>query len=664
MLVFDTFTGVGGFTQAYHRLGWETIGFSEIEPNPIAILKYHYPNIKNYGDITKIDAHTLPDFEILIGGFPCFVKGTLIKTDNGYKEIQNIIEGDKVLTHNRRYRKVLNLQINNNTAELYKVVSDIGTIEGTAEHPIWTVYEQEGGILSEPQFVNIKDLNLNHYVLKVTENLTYAWSKINEIIKYDKKCTTYNLEVEEDNTYTANDIIVHNCQAFSLAGQRKGFEDHRGVLWEELARILYVKKPKYFLFENVVGLINHNEGKSIEAILKGFCSCGYVIDWEVYNAMYYGVAQSRSRIIMWGIREDLFDKDNITGGIYGCSRGLEEEIDKQPGNQISLFTERTKAELYGEIKRYIGEERGQKVLSEREGYGEIIGVEKQIGQKSVNVGFRDGITENDKDVAICLQARDYKGISKQQQMTCVEVEVDYEQYDVSGKGYKSQQDRVYNVDGVMGTLAAHRGDNKTLIDATGVASRGRGNGWEQKLEERNDEVSNCLTGVAKDSYVAVRMVRTDEAKQLRKENMKNGKDYTPFAMKQLETREDEIMNTLTCASNKDNLVMTTLTQATGNRAGSSREYMEHCRRVAQASEGKQIRRLTPTECETLMGWEPGHTAKGIFIDKSGNEVVKDISDSARYKACGNGVVSTMVYDICKVIDEFDKNICNKGIDNK
>jgi hypothetical protein len=308
-----------------------------------------------------------------------------------------------------------------------------------------------------------------------------------------------------------------------------------------------------------------------------------------------------------------------------------------------------------------------------------------------------------------LQARDYKGISKQQQMTCVEVgidyeqydpsgcgnksqghrvynpngvagsitrgseksgnvapmiSVDYEQYDVSGKGHKSQQDRVYNVEGVMGTLAANRGDNKTLIDATGVASRGRGKGWEQKFEERDDEVSNCLTGVAKDSYVAVRMVRTDEAKQLRKENMKNGKDYTPFAMKQLETREDEIMNTLTCASNKDNLVMTTLTQATGNRAGSSREYMEHCRRVAEASNGKQIRRLTPTECETLMGWEKNWTAKGTFIDKNGNEVVKDISDSARYKACGNGVVSTMVYDICKVIDEFDKNITSKGIDKK
>ncbi len=498
MLVFDTFTGVGGFTQAYHKLGWETIGFSEIEPIPIAILKYHYPNIKNYGDITKIDAHTLPNFDIIIGGI--------------------------------------------------------------------------------------------------------------------------------------------SCQPWSLAGQRKGFEDDRGMIWFDFFRILKIKQPKYFLIENVQGLISHNSGKSLEAICIELCSCGYVIDWEVYNAMYYGVAQSRSRIIMWGIREDLFDKDNITGGIYGCSRGLEEEIDKQPGNQISLFTERTKAELYGEIKRYIGRGCGQEILLEREGDGEIIGVEKQIGQKSVNVGFRDGITENDKDVAICLQARDYKGISKQQQMTCVEVEVDYEQYDVSGKGYKSQQDRVYNVEGVMGTLAANRGDNKTLIDATGVA---------------------------KDSYVAVRMVRTDEAKQLRKENMKNGKDYTPFAMKQLEAREDEIMNTLTCASNKDNLVMTTLTQATGNRAGSSREYMEHCKRVAEASGGKQIRRLTPTECETLMGWEPGHTAKGIFIDKSGNEVVRDISDSARYKACGNGVVSTMVYDICKVIDEFDKNICNKkGIDNK
>jgi site-specific DNA-cytosine methylase len=64
----DTFSGYGGFTQA---VGGDTIGFSEIEKHAIAVLKYHYPEIKNYGSITEIDPASLPDFDLLTGGSPC-----------------------------------------------------------------------------------------------------------------------------------------------------------------------------------------------------------------------------------------------------------------------------------------------------------------------------------------------------------------------------------------------------------------------------------------------------------------------------------------------------------------------------------------------------------------------------------------------------------------
>ena len=66
---FDTFTGYGGFTITCERAGIETIGFSEVEKNAIAVLKYHYPHIKNYGDISTINK--LPDFDFLTGGSPC-----------------------------------------------------------------------------------------------------------------------------------------------------------------------------------------------------------------------------------------------------------------------------------------------------------------------------------------------------------------------------------------------------------------------------------------------------------------------------------------------------------------------------------------------------------------------------------------------------------------
>lgn len=64
----DTFSGYGGFTLG---VGSDTLGFSEIEPHAIAVLKYHYPQIKNYGSITEINPNDLPDFDLLTGGSPC-----------------------------------------------------------------------------------------------------------------------------------------------------------------------------------------------------------------------------------------------------------------------------------------------------------------------------------------------------------------------------------------------------------------------------------------------------------------------------------------------------------------------------------------------------------------------------------------------------------------
>ena len=77
----------------------------------------------------------------------------------------------------------------------------------------------------------------------------------------------YNLEVEQEHNYTVNDVLVHNCQAFSVAGQQKGFEDTRGTLFFDIVRILSVKKPKYFLLENVKNLLSHDKGKTFTTMI-------------------------------------------------------------------------------------------------------------------------------------------------------------------------------------------------------------------------------------------------------------------------------------------------------------------------------------------------------------------------------------------------------------
>lgn len=159
MRYFSAFSGIGGFELAVPG-SWECIGYSEIEPRAIAIYQKHFPEHKNYGDITKINADTLPDFDCFIGGFP--------------------------------------------------------------------------------------------------------------------------------------------CQSFSIAGKRGGFDDTRGTLFFDIARIATVKKPKVILLENVKGILSHDKGRTFETILKTLDELGYDVEWCVFNSTDFGRPQSRPRVYIRG----------------------------------------------------------------------------------------------------------------------------------------------------------------------------------------------------------------------------------------------------------------------------------------------------------------------------------------------------------------------------
>lgn len=191
MKIFSTFTGIGGFEvgiqNAWLRTkgernsaeapardtqgqpgqrtelglqGLDVVGYSEIDKHAIKVYERHFPNVKNYGDITKINAKELPDFDCLVGGFP--------------------------------------------------------------------------------------------------------------------------------------------CQAFSIAGKRRGFEDTRGTLFFDLARILREKQPRYFVFENVKGLVSHDQGNTFRTIITTIDELGYDCQWSVLNSKNHGVPQNRERIIIVG----------------------------------------------------------------------------------------------------------------------------------------------------------------------------------------------------------------------------------------------------------------------------------------------------------------------------------------------------------------------------
>ena len=109
------------------------------------------------------------------------------------------------------------------------------------------------------------------------------------------------------------DLLVGGvpCQSWSIAGNRGGFEDERGNMWFQFSRILRAKQPKYFIAENVKGLLSHDGGKSMERICEELCDCGYAIDFEVLNAKNFGVPQNRERVFIVGIKLDLLDKCQI-----------------------------------------------------------------------------------------------------------------------------------------------------------------------------------------------------------------------------------------------------------------------------------------------------------------------------------------------------------------
>lgn len=101
------------------------------------------------------------------------------------------------------------------------------------------------------------------------------------------------------------DLLVGGspCQAFSMVGKRKGLNDTRGTLFYDFARIVDETQPKVFIYENVKGLINHDNGKTWNVVQSVFKSLGYKLFSKVLNSKDYGIPQNRERIIIIGFKD-------------------------------------------------------------------------------------------------------------------------------------------------------------------------------------------------------------------------------------------------------------------------------------------------------------------------------------------------------------------------
>lgn len=310
MRVLSLFSGIGGSDLGLEKAGMEIIGFCESDKHCQKVLKKHWPDIEIYNDITKLKGETLKDknIDVLVGGFPCFARGTLIKTIMGYLPIEEVCVGDYVKTHKNRYKKVLKTMSrwtcgDGVSLKYFGLSRDILT---TQEHPFYSKTKDKIG------WVDVKDLSVGDFglqlpnlVLKeiksIEENtqdntiLEGTWVPLDKKEKVLVDFEVFNLEVEEDNSYIAETLVVHNCQDISFAGKREGIiEGKKSSLWKEYGRLIDEVKPKYAIIENVEFLRKNGLG----VVLNDLSRIGYDAEWATITARSVNLPHQRRRLFI------------------------------------------------------------------------------------------------------------------------------------------------------------------------------------------------------------------------------------------------------------------------------------------------------------------------------------------------------------------------------
>lgn len=204
----------------------------------------------------------------------------------------------------------------------------------------------------------------------------------------------------EPETLPAFDLLCGGfpCQSFSMAGRREGFADPRGTLFFELARILESRRPPYFLFENVPGLLSHDKGRTVAAILSTLSDLGYCVEWQVLNSKDFGVPQSRRRVYFIGY------------------------LGRECAGKILPFTETNRAALI----QIIGGKQGSRVYDSR-GLSQTLmaeggGFGGRTGLYTVGISRKEGIT-GQIEQAYTLNDSDYRGLNRNQRQNAVFVDM-------------------------------------------------------------------------------------------------------------------------------------------------------------------------------------------------------------------------------------------------
>ena len=354
------------------------------------------------------------------------------------------------------------------------------------------------------------------------------------------------------------------CQSFSIAGERGGFDDTRGTLFFEIMRLAKERQPKYLFLENVRGLLSHDGGKTFATILNSLHDVGYeYVEWQMLNSKDFGVPQNRERVF-------------IIGHLRGASTRKVFPIRRK---NTGTLKEHTSGMSQG-YRVYDTKGIACTQAAEGGGLGAKTGLYLQKGLNTTKGSLRCG-----------------------GDIQCI------------GNIYPSggQNGNVYNPEGVSPSLQSGQG-----VNGSGIGSNNAPKVIQKGLNTTEEGDSYCIDsnyhkGISPNSYGVkiepLRWVRTEKAKEIRRKNRKEkGIDYSPFSEQKLDTKEENVVGTLTSVQ-KDNL-------------------LKH---------NARIRKLTPKECWRLQG----------FPDWAFEKAAEVNSDTQLYKQAGNSVTVNVIEEIAK-----------------
>ena len=842
MKVLSLFSGIGAFEKALKNIGkdFELVNYCEIDKyasNAYSQI-HHVSEDLNLWDVTKIDTSKLQGIDLVTYGFPCVPRGYKIKTDNGYKNIEDIKVNDLVLTHTNTYQHVLktmnrlsdhinhikcvgceDLQltdehplyvlrnnefcwikakdlnkldyitynINTNSIKtdipdnalwlLGRYIADGYKEKNTPNRPVFAIgkakveeFEQHlkdysytvfhadrsaieyritddylceliknlptGSINKQiPQWVidlpkeqleifyrgyfsgdghSRKDrdlemfctvskelyLALQEIIIKLynvvptvsirhdnrkdtfndTYNAQYSFNPKNQKVINDRICVpikevtretkeieVFNFEVEKDNSYTVNNVIVHNCQDISIAGKQRGFTDEDGQqtrsgLFFEALRIITDLQPQYAIAENVKALTSNAFNDEFETVIKSLADAGYNNYYSVLNAKDYGIPQNRERIFIVSIRKDLDTHEFTFPDKLPLTKTLKDLLEPKVDEKYYINNERAK-NLIEQIKsRYI--------------ITESTPVDGTI------------LEPRAKEVCNCIAARYDAGIQNQKSIGCMVVEPNKDPIVIGSM----QEHTAIKNDGVcpcLTTAMGTSGGNTPMVvedDARIKYIGSYGSGERRKVYDP-DGISPCLN--ASDYKGATNIIQVGNLMPEAKfKNTQRGRVYDPEGLaptlntvsggslepkiievpcaiasrgrnpdnpsdrttgspteQRLEPNTTNCANTLTTVQKDNYILEPKVIDDTVGFYDEPRIYDEtvptlraerYGLKVTECNPELRIRKLTPKECFRLMG----------FSDEDFDSI-HGISNAQLYKMAGNSIVVNVLEEIFK-----------------